>query len=480
MQSPRTSSPSSSPAPPLFISNKLSILFPFLLLLLFVHVPILITPTAEAATTPSSCDTLNTFYAHVSISHKQLHKFMRRAVKFSKLSANFPVFALAKHMRGILKQCKKHIKPSSKSFFTTRTNATRSRFNVGLTVLASLNISSSSSYDAVRMAALYHLGATSARHGGQWPTTLVDGTEIKKNRKKKKKKKGKKKRTIAQKEKALQRMCVTLQKQKAEMGIAEYVENVLYDAYLLGKPPPSSAVPSVAVTEKGPRSLEAIIDSLKSSSSSSTTSLTTLDLYDAINDLLLSVPSHAGTCAKLCPCSVINRSLQQCTRRLVRSRVDSRCVQVDDPSFIPGGRGQLKSDKSGQLKDTRCSTVAIEEAPPSSSKCPPGTLPWKTGFALFNSTNNKAACAHFTLEMYCDAGNKLGCAGGRRSERDCCRTKCARRMCGARRRLFETFGVLNLFDKQKCVLRGIAADVSFSVLNQQRHCKDVCLKSFRD
>lgn len=316
------------------------------------------------------------------------------------------------------------------------------------------------------VATMMTLGSTSEHHADHGTTILVNESAKKK---KKDKKKGKKeKRTIEEKQQALQRMCASLQKHKAAMPIADYVENILYDVYLLGK------LPQPGVRVKPRRNLSEMTESIITSSV-----LSKLDLYDAVNQMLLSVPSHSTTCEKLCPCAVVNRKQKVCSRPLVRARGDGRCVQVDDPDFIPGGDGRMKkSDKSGQRKETRCSTVAFQQKP--AGTCGAGTPPWKTGFAFFNSNLDNAFCAHFTLAYYCDPANSLSCAGGKRSEGECCKTKCSERMCNARRQLFETFGVVNLSDSGKCLLKGLAADVSFNVLNQQRHCREVCEKTFKD
>lgn len=403
-----------------------------------------------------TCETLDNFYADVSVSDKQLYKFTRRVTKFSKLSTNFPMLALAKRVRLLLKQCKKQNKAAV-------TTGTRLLSMMGDLTEVSTNVSSA--YVVWPMM----LGSMSGRHADHGGTTiLVHGSaKEKKDGENNRRKKKKKKKTVEQKQQALQRTCVSLQKRKAQMGIDDYVENVVYEAYLLGKLPSQNI--------KAPRTLSDITESIATSSI-----LTKLDLYDAVNEMLLSVPSHSGTCAKLCPCSVVNRKQKVCNRPLVRSRGGDggRCVEVDDPAFIPGN-DQKKNDKSGQRKETRCPTVSVQQAAQSTKgRCGSDTPPWKIGFAFFQGTFNQAACAHFTLGYYCEPDNQLACAGGRKSQKECCKTKCSQRMCEARRRLFETFGVVNLYDSGKCLLRGLAADVSFSVFSQQRHCREVCEKTF--
>lgn len=377
----------------------------------YVFLALLFLCFRSASSSTTTCDTLNAFYADTSVSNKQLYKFTRTLTKFCKATVNYPLHTLAKELRAQLSFCKD---PSTLS----RTLISVSR----ITSPKSAKLSS---------------GSGSGHHGVHLHAVGRATTE--------------------EEQESMQRMCESLQKRKESMGIDSVVEQMVYDTYLL-----SSTRPKEVET---PRSLASLAAAVMGPS------MSMLDLYEVVNEMLLSIPSDPTTCSKLCPCAVIDGDKHLCTRPRILNR-DGRCVEIDEVDEKFGDIPVPEAD------ETRCPTVAIEEASPQGD-CKSGTPPLKTGYALFSKDWDNALCYHYHPDYYCDPKEPFKCANGLYSPLKCCKTKCLVKLCEKRRDLYETFGYVNLYRPGRCVLRGLAADVSFNVIKQHSHCRAVCEDTFK-
>lgn len=366
----------------------------------------------QSVASTTTCDTLYAFYSDASISDKQLYKFTRTLVKFSKATVNYPLHTVAKRLKAELVQCKD-------------TSSTPSRI-----------------VDDVSRRALSKTVKTVLGSGD--PLRLRSVTRA----------------TTEEEQESMQRMCESLHERKRAMGIDSLVEQTVYNTYLLSSKTKKK-------NDESPRSLASLAAAVTGPD------MSMLDLYEAMNEMLLSVPSHSTTCSKLCPCAVVDTSQKLCARPRVRGR-DGRCVEIDEFDTF-GDRGEIAI---AETDETRCPTVAIEEQSP--GECVAGTPPWKQGYALFTNSWDNALCYHYHPDYYCDPSEPFKCAEGLYSPLKCCKTKCLVKLCEKRRDLYETFGYVNLYRAGRCVLKGLAADVSFNVIKQHEHCKAVCEETYKD